>query len=176
MKNINPKISWFGIALILVGGVLLLDRFHVLHLAFSTVFWPIIMILTLVGVGRGFAQNRSGKIFWNTVWFLYALFFFLRNSDFVELRSHMLMPATFLILGIAFLMTYFNNVRDWFFLIPALLFGVLGTLLILADLEYVSYWEVTDAVRLYWPIGLILFGVAMLLRRRSHNNAQTSAS
>ena len=95
MKNINPKISWFGIALILVGGMLLLDRFHILHLAFSTVFWPIIMILTLIGVGQGFAQSRRGKIFWNTVWFLYALFFFLRNSEFVELRSHMLMPATF---------------------------------------------------------------------------------
>ena len=75
MKNITPKISWFGIALILVGAVLLLDRFHILHLAFSTVFWPIVMVLALIGVGRGFSQNRRGKIFWNTVWFLYGLFF-----------------------------------------------------------------------------------------------------
>ena len=166
MRKSYSPISWFGLALVVIGAVILLGKFHVLHIAFSTIIWPILMVLGLIGVGRGFTQNRRGKIFWNTVWFLYGLYFFLRSSDFLEIRTHLIVPATFLIFGIAFLMTYLNNVKDWFFLVPALLAGTVGTLFLLADLDYLSYWDVAESIRTYWPVVLILFGLVFLFRRK----------
>lgn len=176
MTKKQSSVSIFGIILVIVGTLILLSRFHILHLAFWTIFWPAIMILGLIGVGRGFAQNRRGKIFWSTVWFLYGLFFFLRTSDFFEVHTHMIVPATFIVFGIAFFMTYLNNVKDWFFLIPAFISAGVGTLFILADLDYLSYWEVADSVHTYWPVVLILFGLIFIFRRKQITDTQQPVS
>ena len=162
-------VSRFGIILVVVGAILLLDRFQVIDVDFGTVFWPLVMLFGLMGVARGFSQNRRGKIFWGTLWFLYALFFLLRSSDFVEVEGHMFFPASFLIIGIAFLMMYLNNFQDWFFLIPAGVFGGLGALFILANYDVISYWDLRESVHQYWPLALILFGFAIIMRRRNHS-------
>lgn len=167
MKPSKSGVPLFGLALIVIGSAILLGKLHILHISFHSIFWPLVMILGLVGAGRGFSRNRRGQIFWNTVLFLYALFFFLRTSEFVEVHSHIVIPATFLIVGIAFLMTFVNNVRDWFFLAAALIFGGIGGFFILADLDYVSYWDVGESLAVYWPVALILFGLVILFRRRS---------
>src|SRR5436190_15815654 len=115
----DRQIPWFGIAIIVVGVAILLTRLHLVDLEFSNVFWPLMMGLAVVNVTRGFAKERRGQIFGGTVWFLYSLFFFLRSADFIEVRPHMFIPASFITLGIAFLMLYVNNFRDWYFVIPA---------------------------------------------------------
>ncbi len=176
MKLSSSGVPLFGVALIIIGATILLGKLHVLDVSFHSIFWPLMMILGLVGVGRGFSRSRRGQIFWNTVLFLYSLFFFLRASDFVEVHSHIAIPATFLIVGIAFLMTFVNNVRDWFFLAAALIFGGIGGLFILADLDYVSYWVVADSLAVYWPVVIILFGVIILFRRRTQSPPQPPVS
>ena len=169
MGKHSSNVSWMGIALVILGTMLLLTRLHVFHVQFWTLFWPIVMILSLRGVATGFSLNKRGKIFWGTVWFLYGLFFLLRNSDYFDIRPHMIVPATFLIVGIAFLMTYLNNIRDWFFLIPAVIAGLVGTLFLMAEYDYLSYWDVADSLHTYWPVILILFGIVFLLRRKKES-------
>ncbi len=176
MRYKNSSLSLFGIALVIVGVLLLLGRFHLIHIAFWSLFWPIMMVLALIGVARGFSQNRRGKIFWNTVWFLYGLFFFLRASDYFDVQTHLIFPATFLIVGIAFFMAYLAKMSDWFFLIPAIISGGVGTLFLLADLDYLSYWEVTDSLRTYWPVILILFGLLFLFRRKPQTPPEQPAA
>jgi hypothetical protein len=172
MKRSGARFPLFGILLIALGGVLLLSRFTFIHVSFWKVFWPVIMVVSLVGVGYGFSEQRRGKIFWNTLWFLFSLMLFLSTSGLFDMHPRMFFPGTFLIIGIAFLMTFINNIRDWFFLLPAVIFGGLGVLFILADLEMVSYWDVSEAVRRYWPLILIVCGVAILLKRRPRSVAQ----
>lgn len=162
--------SWFGIALVIIGAALLLDRFDLVQFDFSTIFWPLVMLLGLVAAGRGFSLNKRGKIFWGTIWFLYGLFFYLRSADFVDVPSRMLMASSFLIFGVAFFMIFLNNIQDWVYLIPATILSALGVLLILARYDLISYWELRESIHLYWPIALILFGVGMILRRRTRDD------
>jgi hypothetical protein len=174
VNNNSVRISWFGIVLIVLGLIMLLDRFHLVMISFGTVFWPLVMLLGIVTVVRGFSDNRTGKIFWGTVMFLFALFFFLRSSEYFEVRAHVFPPALFLIFGIAFLMTFVNNVREWYMLIPAIAFGGIGVFLILVEYGYIyrwDAWEVWNATRLYWPILVILFGLALMLRRSGRTNS-----
>jgi len=173
MSNGRKGIPWFGVALVVVGVAILLQKLHVVEVEFGMVFWPLLMLLGLVGVARGFALGARGKIFWGTVGFLYALFFLLRSLDFVEIRPHMFLPATFLVFGIAFLMLSVNTFRDWYFLIPAAILGGTGAMFLLAEYGYLYYWDVWQAVRLYWPAVLILFGLGIILKRRP---GQTSNS
>ena len=91
----------------------------------------------------------------------------MQSADFVELRGHIFPPATFLIFGMAFLMMFINNFRDWYFLIPAAFLGLTGMFLILADYGFVYRSEVWEAVSIYWPVVLILFGIGIIFRRRS---------
>jgi len=176
MSNNTVKISWFGIILIIVGVVMLLDKFQVINISFSSIFWPLMMLVGIIAVGRGYNQNRRGKIFWGTVLFMYALFFFLRSSDYFEVYSHTFFPATFLIFGIAFFMMYLSNMKDWPLLIPAVVLAAAGSLFILNEYGYIYDWEVWDVIRLYWPVILILFGVAILLRRRYTVNSNKPIS
>ncbi|MBI3765685.1 MAG: hypothetical protein HY277_04180, partial [Ignavibacteriales bacterium] len=164
MVNTNFRVSWFGIALIVMGGALLLDRLHIIDVEFSTIFWSLIMVLGLITAAQGFSQSRRGKVFWGTVWFLFGLFFFLRSLDSIEIHRHMFVPATLLIVGAGFLMMFIQNVRDWYYLIPATILCGIGGLFILADYGYLYRWEVWEAVHLYWPIALILVGIGIILR------------
>jgi hypothetical protein len=167
MKLNQPKFSLFGIALIIIGVLLLLKNLDVLSLRFSSYFWPVVMLIGLVGVGQGFSVNRRGKIFWSTVVFLYALFLFLRSLDSIEVRGHLFIPASFFVFGLAFLMMYLANVKEWSLIIPSFVLLGLGSMFILDEYGYVDGWEVWYSIRQYWPIAIILFGLGILLRRRS---------
>jgi hypothetical protein len=167
MERETRKGLLLGLMLIVLGAALLLSRLHVLDIGFWTIFWPLLMLLGMLSVVGGFSKNRRGKIFWGTVLFLYALYFFMQNLDFLELRGHVFPPATFLIFGIAFLMLFVNNLNDWYFLIPSLFLGLIGLFLIMADYGYLYRSEVWEAVHVYWPIALILIGIGIILRRKS---------
>lgn len=172
----KSRIPWFGVALVVIGIAILLDKSHIVELDLWTVFWPLMMLLALMSVARGFSQDRArrGRIFGGTVWFLYSLFFFLRASDFVEIRAHMFVPATFAIIGIAFLMLVVNDLRDWYFLVPAILLFGAGVVLMIAAYGMIEYWDVWEVVRTWWPVVLILFGVAMLFCRRQASPPPTN--
>jgi hypothetical protein len=167
MQTAKRHIPWFGVALIIIGIALLLDRLNVLNIEFSTIFWPIVMLFGLLRVGYGFSQNVQRRVFGGTVMFLYGLFFFLRSSDYVDLHGHIFFPATFLILGLAFFMMFLNNFKEWVFLLPAILLCGVGAAFILSEMGYLYRYDVWEAVHLYWPLGLVIIGLAIILRRRT---------
>ncbi len=166
MDKSRRHVSWFGVALIVFGTLILFHRLHLIRAGVDQILWAMLMLVGVMGVVRGFSLNRRGKIFWGTVWFLLGLFFILRSIDRIELRAHMFPPAMFLIVGLAFLMTYLNDLRDWYILIPAFILTATGGAFILADLGYLSSWEVWEAVRMYWPVALIILGAGLILRRK----------
>ena len=166
MERRRLHISWFGIALIVLGLALLMDRLHVLRVDFAQIFWSLMMLFGILKVVGGFSGNLRGRIFWGTVLFLFGLFFLLRTIDRIEIDAHMFPPATFLIVGIAFFMMFLNNVRDWHYIIPAVLLIGVGGAFTLTEFGYLSRWEVWEAVRMYWPVALILLGLGLIMRRR----------
>ena len=169
MANGKFNVSWFGIILVVFGAAMLLDRLDVINVDFSNILWPFMMILGLLIVGRGFSADRRGKIYWGTVLFLYSLFFLLRSIDRFEIEGYMFFPASFIIFGIAFFMMYLTNLKDWPLLIPSVILCFVGSMFILTEYGILYRWEVWDIVRLWWPVILILFGVAMLLKRRCNS-------
>ncbi len=170
MEERKIRFPWFGVALILFGTALLLTRFHLLDVRFSQVFWPLIMLFGIATVSRGYTRDRRGKIYWGTVLFLYGLYFFLRSMENIEFRAYMFFPATFLVFGVAFVMVYLHNVRDWFLLIPASILCGIGVLFIMTEYGYVYGLDVWEAIHRYWPVALILIGVAMIMRRRGQGD------
>lgn len=162
----SPTFPWFGALLILVGVALLLDRLHVLYIGFGHVLWAAVLLLGALHVAQGFSLNARGKIFWGTVIFLYGLYFLLHTFPTIVFRSHLFVPATFLIIGAGFFMMYLNNFRKWSLLIPAIILFSVGTAILLGRLELSSFWEVGWSIRRYWPVVLILLGLIILLKNQ----------
>lgn len=172
------RFSWFGAALILVGGVLLLHRLGVVSVGWHLAVWGVIALIGAVKLVNGFSLKQRGNAFWGTGFFLIGLYNVLAELGIYELRSFLIAPALVLTLGAAFLVMYLVVPRDWHVLVPTAFFLGLGTLMVMVEMGYLYQWDVEDIVRTYWPIGLILFGAALLLNRHaSHNNSvQTTSS
>jgi hypothetical protein len=157
---------WFAISLILIGGTLLLHRLHVISFGWQGVGWALLCLFGAFKAVEGFSGHTRGKVFWGTLLFLVGLYGVLRHLDVVELRSYVTFPAILLALGFSLLATVLSNPKDWHLLVPALFFAALGTVLLLDEFGYFYRWDVVAAVKSYWPVVLILFGVAILLNRR----------
>jgi hypothetical protein len=146
---------------------MLLDHFNVFNVEFSTIFWPLMMLVGIVVVSRGFGNNQRGKIFWGSVLFLYALFFFLRSIDYFDIHGRLIFPSSFIIFGVAFFMMYLGNTKDWPLIIPAAILGGMGMLFLLTEYGYLCRWDVWDVIVDYWPILLIIIGLVMILKHKS---------
>jgi hypothetical protein len=168
MSDQAKRFSLFGLALVLIGALLLVDRLHILSIGPGMIYLPIFMLLGLVLAVRGFSAGRQGKVFWGTVIFLFAIYFLMKRTNFWDFHFYMMPAATFLILGIGFVMMFVNNPREWAVLIPAILIGGLGVTLVLIEHGYLYQWDVWDVARLWWPVAIILIGLSLLLRKRAH--------
>ena len=107
----------------------------------------------------------AALVFWGTLLFLLGSYCLLRDLDVVELRSYWWLPAVLLILGFSFLMMYLSTPKEWHLLVPSLLLLGVGAAMVLTEFGYFYRYDVVYAIRMYWPLGLILFGVSLILRR-----------
>lgn len=159
------RFSWFGIALIVVGLVMLLERLDYVTFGWSLALWALIAVYGLVKGVDGFARKRPRRVFWGTLLFLLGDYGILRDLDVVELRSYWFLPAVILILGFSFLMMYVSTPRDWHLLVPSLFLLAVGSAMMLTEFGYLYRYDVAHAIRMYWPLGLILFGGALIVSR-----------
>lgn len=164
MPIFKSNISWFGILLVIVGLIMLLDHLGVFSINFSLVFWPLMMLLGVVITSKGFTSLNRGKIFWGSVLFLYSLFFLIRSIDYFYVHGQLIFPASFMIFGIAFLMMYLGNMKDWPLIIPAAILMGMGAVFFLTEYGYLYRREVWEAIADYWPVLLIIVGLIMILR------------
>ena len=91
----------------------------------------------------------------------------LEDLGVVYISSYLLFPWTVVLVGVAFLMMFVVSPRNWHVLVPTVFFLGAGAVMVLAEMGYFDRWDVMDAMRQYWPIALILFGITLLLNRKS---------
>ncbi len=155
----------------LIGGMMLLDRMNVLRWEWWAVVWSVITVLGGAKIVQGVTTRKSGKVFWGTILFLLGGLQVLDYAGLLHNIPHYMvpfsLPTILATLGVAFLAMFLVDPREWQLLIPAVAFFGLGAVMILSDLGMLDREGVVDAVRNYWPVGLIVFGLALLFRRRS---------
>ena len=165
----RTHISWFGIALIVFGILLLLVKTDVLNIDFNQVVWAGLMVLGFGLVVKGFSRDKRGKVFWGTILFLFSVYFFLTGFDYIQYYHHIFFPSAFLIFGLAFFMLFISDIREWALLIPAFFFGGIGVAFLMSELGYVYDEDVWYTVWHYWPVLLIAIGLGVLFKRRSRH-------
>ncbi len=156
---------WFGSALIIVGALLLFDRFNLFSLRWPGVLWAGVALLAGVMLVKHF-KGGDGAVFWWTVLLLFSSYKLLRSFGLWSPPESIGLPAVLLMAGIGFLAMFLAVPRNWHLLIPALALGGVGTIMILSDFGLIAEIDARALVKNYWPFALIAFGAALLLNWR----------
>jgi hypothetical protein len=167
METSKVNFPWFGVALIVVGSALLLHRMGVMTFGWHTAFWGIVALFGAFKLATSFTTGRAGSAFWGTVFLVAGGYQMLEDMNIAYVSSYLLFPWTVVLVGVGFLMMFAVRPRNWHVLVPAAVFIGAGALMVLSEMGYMNRWDVVDAFRQYWPIALILFGITLLLNRKS---------
>ena len=155
----------FGIVLIVIGLAMLLDHVHIVSMSWWLIFWASVAAGSAVVLVRN-SQQKQGGVFWLTVLFFLALYKTLQLLGALEFHESMGLPLLLVITGIGLVVVVVTHPVRWHLLVPAVVLIGVGCAMVLAELDLVSAWEVRSVVNTYWPVGVILFGAAMLLNSR----------
>ncbi len=154
----------FGIVLIVVGLAMLLDHLNILAMSWWLIFWASVAAGSAVVLVRN-SQQKKGGVFWLTVLFFFALYKTLRLLGALEFHESMGLPLLLVIAGIGLVAIVVTHPVRWHLLVPAVILIGVGGAMVLAELDVITASDVRTAVNNYWPVGVILFGAAMLLNR-----------
>jgi hypothetical protein len=158
----------FAVLLILLGSLMLLDRAGVVTFGWILIFWLILTVLGGFKIGRGFNSGSSGEVFWGAVFFLVGLYNVCADLGILYLPGGFLLPGFLIVMGMGFLLGVIAQPHEWHLLVPALFFLFVGGVMALAEMNLQRPWEILDGIRQWWPLGLVLFGAALLLNRGTH--------
>lgn len=157
---------WIGVVFIVVGVILFLNQIDFIDVRLSQIIWGLFVIFGFFYTIRGYKNNLKSKIFWGTVIFLFSLYFLLYSLDLLDYHYRVFLPSFFIIFGLAFLTTYLNDIKDVWTLIISLILLSSGIFLMLEDFGYFNWFDVRSVIKTYWPIILILLGLALLFKKK----------
>jgi len=91
----------FGIVVILLGGILLLDNMGVVYAGEYFRFWPVLLII--VGGIKILRPDQPSSRTWGIILFLAGIFFLMRTLDIYEFRFRDFWPIILIAAGVGML-------------------------------------------------------------------------
>jgi hypothetical protein len=164
------NISWFGIALIATGSVLLLHRLGYIDFGVRPLIWLLMAAFGAVRCFDGFRRRRQARVFWSA----FIFFFGAYNLGWYVERVDELLPswptAMVLMVGLSFFLTYASAPRSWHVIVPGLALTGFGVAMLMTDYGYLYTFDVLRLAEVLLPVALILFGVSLILQRTLHKS------
>jgi hypothetical protein len=167
MKALPIRFSWFALFLIVLGLSLMLHRLQLVDVPWYSMLWILVTILAAIRLFNGFVLKKRGNVFWGFFWMAIGCGATLYAYNLFDPGGGMMVAAATIVVGVAFLLMFVTVPRDWYVLVPAAFFLLLGGTILCVELGYFDSWDVAPLISSYWPVALILFGGAILLNKRS---------
>lgn len=166
-KQQIKRIPILGIFLVILGVGLLLRQLNILKIDGET-----FLIFGLVAYGgamviRSFTMDIRQSLFFGSLCFYAGVLLLMGKYDLVENSPFIYVPGFLIVFGLAFLMLFVFNFKDFHLLVPSFIFIGIGVAFMMTEIGYWYVSDVKDVIKMYWPAALILFGGLMLLRRNS---------
>ena len=117
-----------------------------------------------------FGQKRQGLLFTSTVIFLVGLILFIISKFEIVQPSHLLLPSTFMIIGIGFLIVWIDGEMKNQILVLSIGFIFAGIILTVlkGNITLRSFSvSLVDMTVKYWPVLVIFVGVFLIYRKRN---------
>ena len=166
-KQQITRVPILGLFLVILGVGLLLRQLNIVNVDGET-----FLIFGLVAYGgamviRSFTMDIRQSLFFGSLCFYSGVLLLLGKYDLVENSPFIYVPGFLIVFGLAFLMLFVFNFKDYHLLVPSFIFIGIGVAFMMTEIGYWYVSDVKDVIRMYWPAALILFGGLMLLKRNS---------
>lgn len=157
-----------GLLLLMFGILLLISRAGVVNLDFTRIAGFIVLVVGGFEAITAFAYANQRKLFWGAVLFLSALLVLLVSYGYVPASWSQIWPSALIIPGLAFLMLFFSNPREYTLLVIAALFVVVGWSGLMAESGYMDFGEgVFALLRFLVPIAVVGAGLYVIWKNFS---------
>lgn len=160
------RIPIFGIILVVLGVGLLLRQMNIIRVDGGSILLFGLIAYGATMVIRSFITDIRQSLFFGSLCFFTGILLLLGNYDLIEHSPYVFVPGFLMVFGLAFLTLFIFNFKDFHLLVPAVIFIGLGIAFMMTEIGYLYPSDVKEAVRQYWPVAIILFGVLMLFRRK----------
>jgi len=161
------KIPVLGIVLIVLGIGLLLRQLNIITIDAVTVIVGAITVYGGTMVVRSFSLNIRQSLFFGSLCFFSGVVILLGKYHVIERSPYIYVPAFLMVFGLAFLMLFIFNLKDFHLLVPAGIFIGLGVAFMMTEIGLWYVEDVKDAIAMYWPAALIVFGGLLLVRKKN---------
>lgn len=165
-KKHYAKIPFIGITLVVLGVGLLLHQMNILRISNTTLIFYCITSYGIAMIVRSFFMNIRQSLFFGSLCFYSGVLLLLGNYEIIETSPYIFVPGFLMAFGLSFLMLFVFDPQDFHLLVPAGIFIGLGIVFMMTEIGYLYPSDVKDAISMYWPAVLILFGILMLFRRK----------
>ena len=163
MHSLPSRNYFFPALLIVVGAALLFQRLHLAAFGWPAVAFVFIAVAGGLKLYNGFAVKSRGGVFWGLFWFILGSACLLREWGYVPLEPGIVVSGLLLVFGAGFILMFLVSHGDWYMLVPAACLLFVGGAILGTELGYFASWDVPSFVNRWWPAGLVLSGLALVL-------------
>ncbi len=157
-----------GLLLLMFGVLLLVGRAGVVNLDFTRIAGFTVLVVGGFEAIVAFATANQRKLFWGAVLFLSALLVLLVSYGYVPASWNQIWPSALIIPGLAFLMLFFSNPREYTLLIIAALFVVIGWGGLITENGSADFGEgAFGLLRILVPIAIVAAGFYVIWKNFS---------
>ena len=167
------KNYWFGIILIFIGVLLLLNETEIIDLEWFDVVFYSFIVIGLLKISNGWSRADKRGILGGTFFLTFGLLMELISNHYLISDDEFVLAIFSLSLALANLVYFAFRHDRWNNLTWAVIFGVVGGLFLIAYIGYYPRWYIYEVLETYWPVVIILFGVIILLRGLRKHHALT---
>ncbi len=162
-KRNHLKSFLLGILILVFGVLLLMSRAGVVELNFNRIAAFLILAVGGFEAITAFASSNRLRLFWGSALFLAGMLVALISYNFIPDAWDQIWPSALLIPGLAFLMLYFSNPKEYSLIIVAVLFvavGLAGLLFVRGNYNFGE--NISNTFRLLVPAAIVLAGFLVI--------------
>jgi hypothetical protein len=168
------KRYWPGIVLIFIGVLLLLDEAAMVSLRWADFFSYGLILIGVTMLVNGLERPEKKGVLGGTFFLCFGIMLALMRNRILIRDDEFGAAIFFLSLALANLVYFMVKGYRWSNFTWAIIFAVVGGLVLISYYGYYPSWYIYELIESYWPVILILLGVTILLRGLKKQNALTS--
>ena len=150
-----------GILLILIGFAMLLKPHFTLDFYLFRSYG--LFLLGILGLLKGLNASPRRSIYLPVFILALGAYYILGDAGFYYTDRGLTVSVIILLLGVSFYPLYFLVSRKWSYLLYGNLMMAVGLLFLAYYLDYIPPYIFRTVVEDYWPVALIIIGVAYLI-------------
>jgi hypothetical protein len=162
-----------GIILIFIGILLLLDEAAVISLRWADFFSYGLLLIGIMMLLNGSERPDRRGVLGGTFFVCFGLALTLMRNRILIRDDEFGAAVLFLSLALANLVYFMVNGYRWPNFTWAVIFAVIGSLVLISFYGYYPSWYIYDLLERYWPLILILIGLSILFRGLKKQRAIT---